>query len=161
MNKNQTYYSHYTSPVGKLLLISDGTTITGMYYPSYKHVPKISNDWKEDNSKFSKLTSELNEYFSGKRKNFDVPLQLEGTEFQKNVWQQLSKIPYGATASYKDIATAVGKPKAVRAVGTAVGANPVCIIAPCHRVISSDGSLGGYAGGLRNKKILLKLEGNS
>lgn len=161
MNKNQTYYSYYSSPVGELLLLSNGTMIRGMYYQSYKRVPKISTDWQADSSKFLKLTEELNEYFAGKRKDFDLPLQLDGTEFQKNVWQQLFNIPYGETVSYQDIATAVGKPKAVRAVGTAVGANPVCIIAPCHRVISSDGSLGGYAGGLNNKKILLNLEGNS
>ena len=101
---------------------------------------------------------ELKEYFSGKRKKFSVPLNAQGTAFQKSVWNQLSKIPYGKTVSYRDIAIKIKNKKAVRAVGTANGKNPFCIIIPCHRVIAADGSLGGYSGGIQFKKKLLALE---
>ena len=101
---------------------------------------------------------QLTEYFKEKRKRFDIPLDLEGTEFQKQVWKELSKIPFGQTLSYRDVAQRIKNPKAVRAVGSANGKNPVCIIIPCHRVIASDGSIGGYTGGIRIKQQLLKLE---
>jgi methylated-DNA-[protein]-cysteine S-methyltransferase len=102
--------------------------------------------------------NQLKEYFSGKRKKFELKLDWHGTDFQKKVWKALLSIPYGKTASYADIAKKVGTPKAVRAVGSANAKNPVCIIAPCHRVITSSGALGGYSGGLENKKLLLDLE---
>ena len=105
-----------------------------------------------------KAERELKEYFSGKRKKFSVPLNAQGTAFQKSVWNQLSKIPYGETVSYRDIAIKIKNKKAVRAVGTANGKNPFCIIIPCHRVIAADGSLGGYSGGIQFKKKLLALE---
>ena len=101
---------------------------------------------------------ELTEYFSGNRQSFTVPLDIVGTEFQKTVWKQLRKIPYGQTASYKQIAERIQNAKATRAVGTANGRNPLCIIIPCHRVISSDGGLGGYSGGLPMKVGLLEIE---
>lgn len=103
---------------------------------------------------------ELDEYFQGLRKTFDIPLRLQGTPFQKKVWAALQAIPYGETRSYKDIAEAIGHPKAYRAVGMANNANPVFIIVPCHRVIGADGSLTGYGGGLPMKKALLSLEKN-
>ena len=101
---------------------------------------------------------QLNQYFKGQRSNFDLPLDLVGTEFQKKVWKQLMLIPYGQTVSYKDIAHRLSDPNASRAVGTANGKNPICIIIPCHRVITSSGELGGYSGGLQRKKDLLKIE---
>jgi methylated-DNA-[protein]-cysteine S-methyltransferase len=104
---------------------------------------------------------ELVEYFSGRRRDFSVPLDMEGTPFQEKVWKALSEIPYGEVRSYAQIARRVGNPKAYRAVGTANGSNPVAIIVPCHRVIASDNSLGGYGGGLNNKNYLLTLEKNS
>lgn len=106
-------------------------------------------------------SSELKEYFAGKRKKFDVPLDLKGTPFQVKVWKELLKIPFGQTCSYRDIALKIRNPKAVRAVGGANGKNPVCIIVPCHRVIAADGSLGGYSGGLHIKRELLALEQRS
>lgn len=106
-----------------------------------------------------KCATELAEFLKGKRRRFSVPLEAAGTPFQKKVWSALSRIPYGKTVSYADIARKVGKPRAVRAVGSAIGANPHCILVPCHRVIGSDGSLGGYAYGLPMKRSLLKLEG--
>ena len=102
---------------------------------------------------------QLKEYFAGKRKAFDLPLDAKGTDFQKTIWQKLSKIPYGVSASYRDIAIAINNPKAVRAVGAANGRNPISIVVPCHRVIGSNGSLTGYAGGLERKEWLLKHEG--
>ena len=103
--------------------------------------------------------TQLNEYFNGKRKVFDVPLDIHGSDFQKKVWAELLKIPYGRTVSYKYISQKLGDIKAIRAVGKANGANPIPVIIPCHRIINSDGSLGGYTGGLKIKEKLLKLEG--
>jgi methylated-DNA-[protein]-cysteine S-methyltransferase len=105
-----------------------------------------------------KAYSELTEYFAGKRAVFDFPIEIIGTDFQRRVWNELIKIPYGETRSYKFIAEAVGNPKACRAVGMAVHCNPLCIVIPCHRVIGSNGSLTGYAGGLDFKEALLKIE---
>ena len=102
--------------------------------------------------------NQLIEYFEGKRKIFSIPIDLQGTRFQLKVWNELIKIPYGTTTTYLEIAKRIGNPKAVRAVGTAIGKNPICIIIPCHRVISSDGSIGGYSGGVDNKKKLIYLE---
>jgi methylated-DNA-[protein]-cysteine S-methyltransferase len=103
---------------------------------------------------------QLGEYFSGKRKKFDLPVDIIGTDFQIQVWKELAQIPYGKTVSYSNIAKKIKNPKAVRAVGSANGKNPLCIIVPCHRVIASTGKLGGYAGGLQLKKALLELEKN-
>ncbi|HIR73176.1 MAG TPA: methylated-DNA--[protein]-cysteine S-methyltransferase [Candidatus Coprenecus pullicola] len=103
---------------------------------------------------------ELDEYFRGERKEFDIPLLLAGSEFQKRVWQQLRHIPYGQTVSYGELAAAIGAPKSVRAVANANGANAISIILPCHRVIGSDGSLTGYGGGIDTKRYLLELESN-
>ena len=101
---------------------------------------------------------ELDEYFRGERRDFDIPLLLAGSDFQKRVWQQLPRIPYGQTASYGELAAAIGSPRSVRAVANANGANAISIILPCHRIIGSDGRLTGYGGGLRAKQFLLKLE---
>jgi len=113
---------------------------------------------KSDNMVINKTIKELEEYFTGKRKEFDIPLLFAGTDFQKKVWNELLKIPFGQTVSYMDIAHRIKKPKAVRAVASAIGANPMSIIVPCHRVIASNNTLGGYAGGLKAKKQLLERE---
>jgi methylated-DNA-[protein]-cysteine S-methyltransferase len=105
--------------------------------------------------------TQLGEYFRGSRKRFDLPLDLRGTAFQRKVWAELGKIPFGATWSYRELAERIGNPGAVRAVGTANGRNPVCILIPCHRVVRVSGDLGGYAGGLENKAFLLELEKES
>ena len=105
--------------------------------------------------------NQIDEYFEGKRASFDLPLEAEGTEFQKKVWRRLGQIPYGQTKSYKDIAIELQAPKACRAVGSANGKNPLMIVIPCHRVIASDGTLGGYSGGLELKIKLLELEKNA
>ena len=106
----------------------------------------------------SRAAGQLKEFLDGKRKKFDLPLDAEGTVFQKRVWNALQKIPYGQTCSYQDIAVGIKNPKAVRAVGSANGKNPLCIVVPCHRVIAADGSIGGYSGGLKLKRELLGLE---
>lgn len=106
----------------------------------------------------SESVRQMNEYLDGKRKSFDLPMDIEGTEFQKRVWKELSRIPFGKTCSYSDVAKKIKNEKAVRAVGSANGKNPLCIIVPCHRVIAADGTLGGYSGGLKFKSKLLELE---
>ena len=121
----------------------------------------LSSTYVEEESPVLTLAKEeLEGYFKGLRKTFDIPLLMVGTEFQKSVWQELLKLPFGTTASYLDLAKGVNNEKAVRAVASAVGANAISILIPCHRIIGSDGSLTGYAGGLDTKKELLKIENN-
>jgi O-6-methylguanine DNA methyltransferase len=116
-------------------------------------------DIEENDSKNKKVVRQLKEYFSGKRQDFDLPLHLIGTEFQKLVWRQLCQVPFGQTASYKKIAERIGRPKAMRAVGQANHRNPIPIVIPCHRIIGSNGHLVGFGGGLDKKRFLLSLEG--
>ncbi|MBN7815575.1 methylated-DNA--[protein]-cysteine S-methyltransferase [Algoriphagus pacificus] len=109
--------------------------------------------------KVAEVKNQLEEYFSGKRKVFDLPLQLKGTDFQKSVWEAVNEIPYGQTTTYMKLSQKLGNPAAIRAVGAAIGANPVLVILPCHRIIGTNGQLTGYAGGLKRKQALLELEG--
>lgn len=118
-----------------------------------------NKEWKEDAAFFTAILRQLRAYFAGELREFDIPLLLEGTAFQKRVWKNLQNIPYGETISYGELAKRIGDPKAVRAVGAANGQNPIPIIVPCHRVIGSNGSLTGFGGGIENKKKLLELEG--
>lgn len=148
--------------IGTLHLIASEKGLQCLLWedPLPKDLLRSSN--KENIKKSEEILSctekQVREYLEGKRKTFDIPLDIQGTEFQKRVWQRLQKIPYGKTKSYKDIATELDDPKACRAVGTANGKNPVPIIIPCHRVISSDGSMGGFAWGLELKSKLLDIE---
>lgn len=129
---------------------------------SIKIVKKLNcNEYVDDNSILNKAKQQINEYFLGKRKVFDLPIKFNGTEFQKSVWNSLLKIPYGETRSYKDIAKDIGNAKACRAVGMANNKNSIIIVVPCHRVIGSNGKLVGYACGLDIKKKLLELEANN
>ncbi|WP_042454492.1 methylated-DNA--[protein]-cysteine S-methyltransferase [Neobacillus dielmonensis] len=123
-----------------------------------KHFP--DSHLEEDEQKLKPYQEELVEYLEGERTSFTLPFDYHGTEFQQNVWQALCNIPYGETVSYSDIAHAINKPAAVRAVGAAIGANPVLITVPCHRVVGKNGSLTGYRGGLQMKSRLLDLESN-
>ena len=141
------------SPVGDLTLTEEDGALTGLYFG------RRSLEGEEGlTALLERASRQLEEYFAGKRKQFDLPLSLRGTEFQRQVWAALRDIPYGETRSYGQIAQAVGRPKAVRAVGMANHRNPISIIVPCHRVVGADGSLTGYGGGLENKKFLLALE---
>lgn len=151
------YYTHYDSPVGTLLLTSDGETLTGLYFADQKNRPN-TEQLKKDESVFQKAVNQLKEYFAGDRQQFEVEVKTQGSELQQQVWEALRQIPYGRTTTYKAIAEQVGRPNAHRAVGTIIGQNPICIVVPCHRVIASSGSLGGYAGGIENKVVLLELE---
>ncbi len=148
------YYSVIDSPVGRLLLAVSGH---GLLVVEFGGKPR--DGWIESPERTAPYVHQLEEYFAGKRRRFDLPLDMRGTDFQKRCWQALLKIPYGETRSYADIARAIGNPAAVRAVGLANGQNPIAIIVPCHRVIGSDGSLTGYGGGLATKRKLLELEG--
>jgi methylated-DNA-[protein]-cysteine S-methyltransferase len=154
------------SPIGRLLLTGDGHALTGLWmldalsfsgrHPALKPGAGLT----PSPAAFAEVAAQLEEYFAGDRKEFTVPLAPSGTPFQLAVWTELTKIPYGSTVSYGDIARALGKRLvAARAVGLANGANPISIIVPCHRVIGSDGSLTGYGGGLDRKELLLRLEG--
>lgn len=155
---NTRSYTWYESPVGPLLLAGSRAGLNYVSFSSGRHAVAIDPDWREDGSVFDGVIEQLCEYFAGERKTFSLTLIPEGTEFQRAVWSELRNIPYGETISYKELADRIGKPKAVRAVGAANGANPIPIIIPCHRVIGNDGSLTGFGGGLPLKKRLLQLE---
>ena len=157
-NVNPVYYSWFASPVGCLLLAGSSARLSLVSFAARKRARSVDPEWQLDNSAFLEVVDQLQSYFAGERTNFDLPLVLEGTDFQKKVWTALQEIPYGETISYKKLAETVGSPKGVRAVGAANGANPIPIIIPCHRVIGHDGSLTGFGGGLPLKKQLLELE---
>ena len=151
--ENKVYYT-YKSIFGNIVIESDGNAITCI---------KTEDNAKQKGKKEAdiltdKAAKQLEEYFNGKRKEFDVPIHPQGTDFQKAAWTALQKIPYGETRSYKQVAEILGNPKASRAVGMANNRNPIWIMIPCHRVVGSDGSLTGYAGGMDMKRKLLELE---
>jgi len=155
------FYHIMKSPIGNLHLIADAENLCAVAYDSNisalkKYFPELQ---EKENSVLKKTQKQLQEYFEGRRQQFDIPLKLtHGTEFQKRTWQALSQIPYGKTVSYQEQAEKLRKPSAVRAVGRTNGLNPISIIVPCHRVIAKSGNLTGYAGGLPAKKFLLELE---
>ncbi|MDM1291813.1 methylated-DNA--[protein]-cysteine S-methyltransferase [Acinetobacter indicus] len=153
-------FMYMPSPVGRLKLVSTDSALVAVIWDNEnpKRVRQAELVEQLDHPILLDAQQQLNEYFQGQRQTFELPLDFEGTEFQKKVWQALLNIPFGETRSYRQIAEQVGSPKAVRAVGAANGQNPISIIAPCHRVIGSSGKLVGFAGGLDNKEILLKLE---
>ncbi len=151
-----------SSPIGRLLLLGDGHALTGLWMIDADRHTTRSDEARLTPSPetFREVAAQLEAYFAGDLKEFTVPLAPSGTPFQLAVWTELTKIPYGSTVSYGDIARALGKRLvASRAVGLANGANPISVIVPCHRVIGSDGSLTGYGGGLERKQLLLRLEG--
>jgi methylated-DNA-[protein]-cysteine S-methyltransferase len=146
------------SPVGLLTLTGSDGVLTGLHMHDQRHAPERSAEWERDEDAFADVMAQLHAYFAGTLSEFDVPLELAGTSFQREVWHALRAIPYGETISYGELADRVGKPSASRAVGLANGRNPVAIIVPCHRVIGADGSLTGYGGGLTRKAWLLEHE---
>lgn len=155
-----TRYTTFDSPLGQILLVSDGSLLTGAYFSGQKYEPVPGPGWRPDPDLriFQDASLQLHEYFAGRRRRFDIPLHLLGTPFQLKVWNALMEIPLGSTVSYGELGGRIKRKDAVRAVGAAVGRNPVSIIVPCHRVIGSGGSLTGYAGGLERKRALLDLE---
>lgn len=154
------YYTLVSSPIGPLMLTSGGQALTGLYMSGPEGDFPVSAGWlREDGAvPFPEAARQLESYFNGTMTEFDLPLDPQGTPFQKRVWQQLIAIPFGTTISYGELATRLGDPKAVRAVGLANGRNPISIIIPCHRVIGSNGKLVGYGGGLPRKAALLDFE---
>jgi methylated-DNA-[protein]-cysteine S-methyltransferase len=151
-------YSYLESPIGPLLLAGDGERLRFIRFPSGARAAGPEPTWRRDDAPFEQAARQLEEYFAGSRRRFDLPLAPQATPFQSRVLAALQAIPYGETRSYKDIAVALGDPRAVRAVGSANGNNPLPIVIPCHRVIGSDGSLTGFGGGLEAKRFLLALE---
>jgi methylated-DNA-[protein]-cysteine S-methyltransferase len=154
-------FTYTDSPIGRILLTTDGTALTGLYTNAEQRPPQLGADWIEDSTSgpLPATVRQLAEYFSGSRRDFDVPLGLQGTVFQLRVWRMLTQIHYGEICSYGELARRLDNPGASRAVGLANGRNPISIIVPCHRVIGADGSLTGYGGGLERKRWLLAHEG--
>ena len=148
-------WTSYESPVGRLTLRGDTSLLTAIHFPG--RLGRLGDEAR-DPAAFDTATRQLDEYFAGKRRAFDLRVRLDGTEFERAVWRELVKVPYGETTSYGALARAVGQPDEARAVGTAVGRTPVPIVVPCHRVVGSDGALVGYGGGLDRKRALLDLE---
>jgi methylated-DNA-[protein]-cysteine S-methyltransferase len=153
-------YAYYESPLGRILLVENAASLRALSFVGQKYQFRPGPHWTEapDSPLLARAGQQLREYFDGKRTEFDLPLALQGTEFQCRVWRGMAAIPAGATTTYRELAAAIGAAKSVRAVAAAVGRNPISIVLPCHRVIGSDGSLTGYAGGLDRKKALLDLE---
>ncbi len=153
-------YTYLDSPLGRMLVTADESSLTGLYFVGQKYEAVPRSDWTEDRSSalFAQVQVQLAEYFAGARTEFELPLAFEGTPFQQSVWRELSTIPCGTTVTYGALAESLGAPRSVRAAAAAVGRNPISIVVPCHRVIGHDGSLTGYAGGLDRKRALLALE---
>ena len=147
-------YSELETEIGSIYILEEKGKITGLTYDK----EEIGDIEQRSSSLLEKAERQLTEYFEGRRKNFDLPIELKGTDFQVKVWKALEKIPYGETKSYQEIAEEVASPKAFRAVGNANNKNPISIIIPCHRVIGKSGKLAGYGGGLDKKEYLLNLE---
>jgi methylated-DNA-[protein]-cysteine S-methyltransferase len=157
-----TAFTFHPSPIGELLLVGesipDGVALCGLYMEGHLRGPAVDPTWTRDDPAFAGVARELDEYFGGSRLAFDLDLSPAGTPFQLVVWEELRRIPYGGTTTYGELARRLGRPTAARAVGAAVGRNPISIIVPCHRVVGSDGALTGFAGGLDRKRALLALE---
>ena len=151
-------YTTFESPLGELLALGDGRRLHGLYMQEGRTAIAVASDWQEAEEPFADVRDQLDDYWAGRRVGFDLPLEMIGSPFQRRVWRALQDIPYGETTSYGELARRIGVPSASRAVGTANGHNPICVIVPCHRVIGADGSLTGFGGGLQRKRLLLELE---
>ncbi|MGW0840667.1 methylated-DNA--[protein]-cysteine S-methyltransferase [Streptomyces sp. NPDC002787] len=156
--KQRKRHTVVDSPYGPLTLVADDGVLCGLYMTAQRHRPPQESFGARDDTLFGEPEEQLKAYFAGELKEFTLELRLQGTPFQRTVWEQLTRIPYGETRSYGELADALGNPKASRAVGLANGRNPVGIIVPCHRVVGSDGSLTGYGGGVERKQRLLDFE---
>ena len=154
-------YSFTETPVGRLVIAGDGAGLQQVEFCSATDRIRLDPGSEEDRAPFEDAIRQISEYFAGARTTFDLPLAPAGTPFQQAVWRELLSIPYGTTTSYRDLARAIGRPSAIRAVGAANGRNPLAIVIPCHRVIGSNGHLTGYGGGLHIKETLLALERNN
>ena len=156
-----TVQARYAGPLGTMILAATARGLAGLWFEGQRHLPR-SEAWplRQSHPVFGQAMAQLDEYFAGRRTRFDLALDLQaGTAFQQAVWRTLRAIPAGATTSYAAVSREIGRPAAVRAVGAAIGRNPLSILVPCHRVVGANGSLTGYAGGLERKAALLRLEG--
>ena len=157
-------HASHPTPIGRLLLVGErdgagGFRLRGIYMEQHRHGPAVGPAWVEDAAAFGDVARQLDEYFDGSRRTFDLPLAPAGTAFQHRVWGELARIAPGTTITYGELAAQAGHPRAARAVGAAVGRNPISIVVPCHRVVGSGGTLTGYAGGVARKAFLLAFEG--
>lgn len=159
--KPMTCFDCMDSPVGDITIVVEGDAVAGIHIEGDRNFTAMPIDWvrQSDHPMIKQAKQEIAEYFAGKRKIFDFPVHFSGTPMQSAVWTALRQIPFGHTVTYKELAALAGMPRAVRAVATAVGRNKLGLACPCHRVIASDGSLGGYASGVDKKRMLLELEG--
>jgi methylated-DNA-[protein]-cysteine S-methyltransferase len=157
---NMRYYDTFQSPHGRMLLVATEDGVSGVYFVGQKYFPAKDDDWKRSpgHAPLKQVKRELAEYFAGRRKRFAVALDPDGTPFQRSVWKAISTVSFGKTIAYAELASKAGFPGSARAAGAATGRNPISILVPCHRIVGSDGSLTGYAGGLRRKRALLALE---
>lgn len=155
------YYDYYDSPYGRMLLVASGEGLTGVYFEGQKYHARLEPQWRADarHSPLRHAKRELAEYFAGERRCFETPLAADGTPFQRAIWNAISTVAFGATITYGELAVRAGFAGSSRAAGAATGRNPITLIVPCHRIVGSNGSLTGYAGGLDRKRALLALEG--
>jgi methylated-DNA-[protein]-cysteine S-methyltransferase len=156
--KSMRYYDYCETPRGRMLLVASEQGLAGVYFVGQRHYPKRDAAWKRDSRVLEAAKRQLLEYFAGKRKRFTVPLDPQGTPFQRAVWLEIAKVGFGETISYAELARRAGFPGSARAAGAATGRNPLGIIVPCHRIVGTNGSLTGYAGGLSRKRAFLALE---
>lgn len=160
-HETEIRWAAFDGPLGRMIVAGTKRGLAGVWFDGQRHLPDM-NGWREDATDplLLRAMRELADYFDGRRTTFDLPLDLQaGTAFQQSVWRALLAIPRGETVSYRTLSERVGRPAAVRAVGAAVGRNPLGVVVPCHRVLGADGSLTGYAGGLERKAALLRIEG--
>ena len=157
------YFDFYDGPMGRMLVVANDEALSGLYFVDQKYYREVARDWLRGGNHKTVLETarQLTEYFAGARRQFEIPLAAEGTPFQNEVWRAISSVEYGDSITYSELARRAGHPEAVRAAGTATGRNPITIIVPCHRIVGSNGSLTGYAGGLVRKRALRELEGSA
>jgi methylated-DNA-[protein]-cysteine S-methyltransferase len=153
-------YARFDSPLGPMLAAAADEGLVGVWFTDQKYAPPVAADWKEDprDPLLRRAHAQLDEYFAGARRRFDLPLAPRGTPFQRRVWTAIAAVPYGGTVTYAALADASGSAQSARAAGAATGRNPLSIVVPCHRVVGARGALTGYAGGLERKRALLALE---
>jgi methylated-DNA-[protein]-cysteine S-methyltransferase len=152
-------YGYVSTPLGQVLVVTAGCELAGLYFDGHPRTPGVDGCTSGPDATLSMVRSQLDEYFQGVRPHFDLPIRLQGTPFQIEVWSALLDIPFGRTSTYADVAARIGRPRAARAVGAANGQNPISIVVPCHRLVGGDGGLTGYGWGLDRKRRLLELEG--
>jgi methylated-DNA-[protein]-cysteine S-methyltransferase len=153
-------YTYLETALGRVLVTTWRDAVTGFYFSDQPHTPSINSSWtrRDETGLLTEVRRQINDYAAGRREEFDLPLQAEGSEFQKRVWEFIARVPFGRTLCYGELAEQLGSPHAARAVGAAAGQNPICWIVPCHRVVGKHGALTGYAGGLARKRALLDFE---